>query len=160
MGRHKIERETAPEKSIQFIKGELKQYRKHKELCDRIENTRPGLLASAGIAPELFESDSVPTPQMFPMMVLPLKDAKEITAYLEAKESVYIIEHGIAMIEDELTRAVVTKLYCHKLTWEEIIRQECVSRMTLCRARNKGLTELALWADSYLLWKVKMNIFV
>lgn len=74
--------------------------------------------------------------------------------YLAAKETVYLIEHGIWRMEAGV-KAVMEDLYYRGMPWAEVTKKHNISRMTLCRTKNRGLNELAVYAGSYFQWKVE-----
>lgn len=53
------------------------------------------------------------------------------------------------------TKAVMEDLYYRGMSWAEVMEKHTISRMTLCRARNKGLNNIAVYVGNYFRWKAE-----
>lgn len=154
MGRAKKERAKADTDSLNYVKREIRQYWKLKEQCSSFEKTRPHLLQAANIDPDIFCPECYPSREMLLFSEVPEADRQSVELYLSAKETVYLIEHGIWQLEAGV-KAVMEDLYYRGMPWEEVMQKHNISRMTLCRTKNRGLNEIAVYAGSYFQWKVE-----
>ena len=154
MGRAKKERAKADTDSLNYVKREIRQYWKLKEQCSSFEKTRPHLLQAANIDPDIFCPECYPSREMLLFSEVPEADRHSVELYLSAKETVYLIEHGIWQLETGV-KAVMEDLYYRGMPWAEVMQKHNISRMTLCRMKNRGLNEIAVYAGSYFQWKVE-----
>lgn len=154
MGRAKKERAKADTDSLNYVKREIRQYWKLKEQCSSFEKTRPHLLQAANIVPDIFCPECYPSREMLLFSEVPEADRQSVELYLSAKETVYLIEHGIWQLETGV-KAVMEDLYYRGMPWAEVMQKHNISRMTLCRMNNRGLNEIAVYAGSYFQWKVE-----
>ena len=156
MGRKKKKRIIADADSLNFVKRELKQYAALKEECQRFENERTSLLQKIGFDACFYEAHSFPVSELFQHRDCAIFDKIAIEDFLQKREVLYLLEHGFWLLDEE-TREIMEDLYIRNISWEDIIKQRRLSRMTLCRKRNYGLNEMALWIDQYFRWKVEVQ---
>lgn len=156
MGRKKKERIVADIDSLNFVKRELKHYTALKEECQKFEHERMSLLQKIGFVTSFYESTSFPVPEMFQHRDCAIFDKALVEDFLEKREVLYLLDHGFWLLDEE-TREVMEDLYTRNISWEDIIKQRGLSRMTLCRKRNSGLNEMALWIDRYFRWKIEVQ---
>lgn len=154
MGRAKKERTKADTDSLNYVKREIRQYWKLKEQCSSFEKTRPHLLQAANIDPDIFCPECYPSREMLLFSEVPEADRQSVELYLSAKETVYLIEHGIWQLEAGV-KAVMEDLYYRGMPWPEVMQKHNFSRMTLCRTKNRRLNEIAVYAGSYFQRKVE-----
>jgi len=50
-------------------------------------------------------------------------------------------------------KAVMEDLYYRGMSWAEVMQKHNISRMALCRTKNRGLNEIAVYTGSYFQWK-------
>ncbi len=154
MGRTKKNQAKADIDSLNYVKREIRQYWKLKERCSSFENSRPHLLQAANIAPDSFCPECYPSKEMILFSEVPEADRQAVEIYLAVKETVYLIEHCIWQMEAGV-KAVMEDLYYREMSWAEVMQKHNISRMTLCRTKNRGLNEIAVYAGSYFQWKVE-----
>ena len=133
MGRKKKNVERASVEATDFILEVIRQYPKMKEGCKNFEENRGFLLKHCQINLEAF-------------------DRKLIDAYLDDKEKVYLLEHGIMGLEGEV-KEVAEALFLKQLPRVEVERKFSLSQSTITRRRNEAVRLLAIEVDSFMIWK-------
>lgn len=157
MGRRKKEQVLVPEESVQYVVALVKAYPKLHEFCSAFENERPGLIQFGGINLNAFKAEAYPSVDLFVEPAVPDRDYQKLAEYLDAKEKVYLLEHGVFNLEGR-TREIAKALFLDEMSWYAIIYDFGVSRMTVDRERKKALSLLAKEVDSYMDWKAKMTV--
>lgn len=66
----------------------------------------------------------------------------------------YLLEYGIGKL-DEPVKAVAEALFLMHLSWEKVMKKQCLSRMTVCRYRETAINQIVPGVDSYMDWKVR-----
>lgn len=157
MGRRKKEEISVSQEGIAYIKKVIKEYTKLNAFCKGLEVARPTLFRQGNISIEAFRADAYPSEELLVVPAVPGQSYELLEDYLDAKEKVYLLEHGIWMMEGR-TKEVATALFLKRKSWEKTIEEQHISRMTLDRERNKAITLLAREVDTYMEWKVR-NIY-
>ncbi len=152
MGRKKKNVERASVEATDFILEAIRQYPKMKEGCKNFEENRGFLLKHCQINLEAFVPEATPNEDLFIQPGIRGKDRKLIDAYLDDKEKVYLLEHGIMGLEGEV-KEVAEALFLNQLSRVEVEKKFSLSQSTITRRRNEALRLLAIEVDSFMIWK-------
>ena len=152
MGRKKKNVERASVEATDFILEAIRQYPKMKEGWKNFEENRGFLLKHCQINLEAFVPEAAPNEDLFIQPGIRGKDRKLIDAYLDDKEKVYLLEHGIMGLEGEV-KEVAEALFLKQLPRVEVERKFSLSQSTITRRRNEAVRLLAIEVDSFMIWK-------
>lgn len=152
MGRKKIVKPEATAESVAYTMTAIKEYSKLKSDCAKIETEHASMIRRGRLNTTAFHSDSEPTEDTFADPAV--YEQTIMDDYLDMKEKVYLLERGIKEL-DERYREIAEMLFIEKRSWEDILSECCVSRMTLSRMRNEAINRIALSVDAYMEWKVQ-----
>lgn len=152
MGRKRKNVEQASTEATVFILEAIKQYPEMKERCKRFEESRNSLLKHCRINLEAFFPETAPNEELFIQPGIRGKDRKLIDAYLDDKEKVYLLEHGIMGLDGEVKK-VAEALFLKQLPRVEVERKCSLSQSTITRRRNEAVRLLAIEVDAFMIWK-------
>lgn len=155
MGRRKKEVEQASSYATAYILEAIRRYPEMKKACVEVEHQRPYLLKRCGIKSIAFEPDQEPTEELCVTPVLHGKDGKLIDSYLEGKEKLYLLERGIAGLDEDI-RDVAAALFLDNLSRVELEQEFCLSQSTITRRRNEAIRLLAIEVEAFMEWKTEL----
>lgn len=158
MGRPKKQKAEADEESRLFTERAIRTYSEMKRFCEGFEQKRAELIKASGIHPELFRAECYPSEGMLAAPDVTESDASAAENYLGAKESVYLLEHGIVKLTGR-TREIAEDLFLHGGSWEEVCEKRNISRMTVSRERKKAIEEISLEVGAFMKWKARHMFF-
>ena len=125
------------------------------ELCADIERGKPSLLCNSGIDPAAFRSDKDLTTAMLVEPNATVYDEPELLRYLDAKERVYLLEHGVRNLAGA-EQEVATMLFLKGTHWSVAADKLYLSKATIFRIRSQALVKLARGVDIFMNRKVQM----
>lgn len=155
MGRRKKEVAQAGSYATDYVLEAIRRYPEMKKACVEVECQRPYLLQRCGIKSIAFEPDQEPSKDVFVTPLLQGKDGKLVDAYLEGKEKLYLLERGIAGLDEEL-RNVAEALFLDRLSRPELEQEFCLSQSTITRRRNEAIRLLAIEVEAFMEWKTEL----
>lgn len=109
----------------------------------------------SGVNMNAFLPESIPSEDLFVEPDIPPKDKEGVSRYLHEKERVYLLERGVALLEDEEIRGVARESFLEQKSRSEIGEKWCVSIATVTRRRQEAKILIAQYVDSYMKWKVE-----
>lgn len=155
MGRKKKEITQASSYATDYILEAIRRYPEMKKACIEVEHQRPYLLQRCGIKSIAFEPDKEPDEDVCVTPILHGKDGKLVDTYLEGKEKLYLLERGIAGLDEEL-RNVAEALFLDRLSRTELEQEFCLSQSTITRRRNEAIRLLAIEVEAFMEWKTEL----
>lgn len=155
MGRKKKVVETATGAAMKYIMDAIHRYPEMRDSCAATENQRPLLLQRVNINPMAFLPEAEPSEELFVQPMLSGRDGALIDSYLADREKLYLLEHGIHGLDEEL-KEFAEAIFLGGLTRAEIEQSYCLSQSTITRKRNEVIRQLAVEVDSYMNWKAEM----
>lgn len=154
MGRSKKEIIQPSEEGLIYAMEAIQGYSEMRQFCDDFELAYPSLFAKGKVNRSAFEELGCLSKDTFVMPDLAVFDADRMNDYLADREKVYLFEYALEQMENGI-REIAESLFIGRLSWEEIMRKHCVSKMTVCRYRKEAIRQLAVIVDGYMEWKVQ-----
>lgn len=155
MKRKERMQKAASEDTLIYVQEIIGSYRSMKERIVSFEKKHSSLLELSGVNMNAFLPESIPSEDLFVEPDIPPKDKEGVSRYLHEKERVYLLERGVALLEDEEIRGVARESFLEQKSRSEIGRKWCVSIATVTRRRQEAKILIAQYVDSYMKWKVE-----
>lgn len=155
MGRKKKVVVPATDAAMKYIMDAIHRYPEIREACVSTESQRPLLLQRVNINPLAFRPEAEPSEELFVQPELSGRDGALIDSYLADREKLYLLEHGILGLDEEL-KEFAEAVFLGGLTRAEVEQSYCLSQSTITRKRNEVIRQLAVEVDSYMDWKAEM----
>lgn len=111
MKRKERMQKAASEDTLIYVQEIIGSYRSMKERTVSFEKKHSSLLELSGVNMNAFLPESIHSEDLFVEPDIPPKDKEGVSRYLHEKERVYLLERGVALLEDEEIRGVARESF-------------------------------------------------
>lgn len=128
---------------IRRVKKIIKEYLAEKEYCERIPQTRKNLFYLMDVCTDRYEETGIVSYNREAIEKICLNDQQIIRTYEKRMQDIWLLEHGVASIPDDRTRAIAEDTLIKGQRTEDMIQEYGISRRTAFIERNRAIRHIA-----------------
>ena len=137
------------DEAVKAVKEIAKSYKKSKAVCAYIPMKRKTLFRIMAVSTENYEATGCIDYRRDAAERIHPDDKRVITNYEERMRGIWLLEHGVAAIQDERTRAIAKDTLVDGERAEAMIEKYGISRMTAFREKNRAIKYVAAFIERY-----------
>lgn len=134
--------------AVERVKQMAKEYSDAKLRSRYFENSRRSLIRRASVDLQQSEEQGIAIYDKDEVSGWPKIDKAAINQYINDKQTVLCIEHGVASIKDERTREIAEKTIIEGKSCARLVDEMHIPRPTLFREKDRALHWIAYHLDS------------
>ena len=135
------------DEAVKTVKEMAKSYKKSKAVCAYIPIKRKTLFRIMAVSTENYEATGCIDYRRDAAERIHPDDKRVITNYEERMRGIWLLEHGVAAIQDERTRAIAKDTLMDGVRVERLLQKYGISRRTAFREKKKVIRIVAEFID-------------
>ena len=124
-------------------------YEKMKSICDFIPKKRVSLFTRMKVSTERYRETGCVDYDRIALERIHPEDQKVVKGYEEKMRNIWLLEHGIAAIPDDRTRAIAKETLLGGKRTEEMSQRYGISRRTAFRERDRAIRCVAGFIENH-----------
>jgi len=136
--------------AIRAVKEIVKQYQKLKQLCVYVPKKRRGMFRSLEVSTAEYSSTGGIEYNREISARIPEEDRRVMERYEENMKKVWLLEHGVASITNERTRAIAKDTLLRGIPVERLMKKYELSRRHLFREKKNAVSFVAAFYSAHI----------
>lgn len=135
------------EATIGFVKEIGRGYEKMKSICDFIPKKRVSLFTRMKVSTERYRETGCVDYDRIALERIHPEDQKVVKGYEEKMRNIWLLEHGIAAIPDDRTRAIAKETLLGGEKVRELTEKYSISEQAIRARKREGIRYIAAFIE-------------